>query len=120
MMNLTVDYPRMQEINLSYNHLTGSIPDSIFGSENVGPFDPTDNLQVFDLRYNQISGDFPERVLRAATLVSLLLGGNNMTGTISSNMTEFLTSIKYCDLSANDWSCPLPTGVDTACQAVCK
>jgi hypothetical protein len=120
MMNLTVSYPRMQEIDLSYNHITGPIPDSLFGPEHIGPFAPTNNLQVLNLRYNAITGDVPTRVTRAATLKSFLVGGNNMTGVVDKSLSSFLDSRKYCDMSGNTWTCPLPDGVADKCQAVCK
>merc|ERR1711939_314820 len=96
MMNLTVNYPPMQQIDLSYNKITGPIPETLFGPEKLDPFAPTDNLQVFNLRYNAITGNIPERISRAATMVSILFGGNNMTGTIDKALGPFLTSRKYC------------------------
>merc|ERR1711865_70872 len=120
MMNMTVDYPRMQQIDLSYNMLTGIIPDSMFGPEHLGPFAPADNLMVLNLRYNHLSGDIPARISRAVSMESILLGGNNMTGTIDKSLGPWLTKSKYCDLAGNDWACPLPDGVAAHCQAVCK
>merc|ERR1712196_688554 len=120
MMNLTVAHPPMQEIDLSYNQLSGAIPETLFGPENPGPFAPTDNLKVFNLRYNAISGGIPARIIHASTMISILLGGNNMTGVIDGALDSWLTSRKYCDLSGNSWSCPLPKGVGAKCQAVCK
>merc|ERR1712072_435097 len=106
MMNLTVAYLPMQEIDLSYNQLSGEIPETLFGPEKVKPFAPSDNLKVFNLRNNAISGIIPTRVTHAATMISLLLGGNNMTGVIDDSLDSFLTSRKYCDLSGNTWTCP--------------
>jgi len=57
MMNLTVSYPPTQEIDLSYNQITGVIPETLFGPEKIDPFAPTVNLQVFNLRYNALSGE---------------------------------------------------------------
>lgn len=120
MFNLTVPYPPIQEVDLSYNKLSGPIPETLFGPEKLGPFAPVDGLKVFNLRYNAITGDIPTRVTRAAAMVSFLTGGNNMTGSIDSDLGLWLTSRKYCDLSGNTWACPLPSGVADKCQAVCK
>merc|ERR1711988_1770342 len=116
MINLTVAYPSLQEIDLSYNQISGSIPETIFGPEKVSPFDPSDPLKVLNLRYNQVSGQIPSRITRAAKMLSILLGGNNMTGTIASDLGPLLTARKYCDLTGNAWSCPLPDGVADKCQ----
>jgi len=120
MMNLTEAYPKMQEIDLSYNSISGPIPDTIFGPEKLPPFFPKASLKVFNLRYNAITGDIPTRIVHTQSMVSLLLGGNNMTGAVDSSLQDFLTHRKYCDLSGNDWTCPLPDGVAAACGAVCK
>jgi len=120
MMNLTVQYPPMQEIDLSYNKLSGPVPETIFGPEKLDPFAPTDSLKVFNLRYNAFTGDLPTRMSRASILISALFGGNNMTGVISADTGKFLVSRKYCDLSGNTWTCPLPAGVADKCQAICK
>ena len=120
MMNLTANYPPTQEIDLSYNQLTGTIPETLFGPATVAPFAPTINLKVFNLRYNAITGGIPTRVARAASLVSFLIGGNNMTGVVDKGLGPFLDARKYCDMSGNHWGCPLPTGVAAKCQAVCQ
>jgi|ERR1711934_244377 len=119
-MNLTEPYPAMQEIDLSYNQITGPIPETVFGPEKLGPWAPNDNLKVLNLRSNALTGDIPSRMTRADRMVSMLLGGNNMTGTIDDSLGSFLTSRKYCDLSGSVWTCPLPSGVADACQAICK
>ena len=120
MMNLTASYPPTQEIDLSYNRLTGVIPETLFGPAKVAPFAPTVNLKVFNLRYNSITGAIPSRVTRAESLISFLVGGNNMTGAVPKSLGPFLDARKYCDLAGNHWSCPLPEGVADKCQAVCK
>jgi len=122
-MNLNsteVPYPPMQELDFSYNKLSGDIPESMWGPEHRDPFANDIGLKVFNLRYNAITGNFPSRMPRAVKLVSALFGGNNMTGVISDDEGSFLTSRKYCDLSGNTWTCPLPNGVAEKCQAICK
>merc|ERR1711934_430938 len=122
MMNLTETDPNpdVQEIDLSYNQLTGPIPETIFGPEKLPIFAPADSLKVFNLRYNKITGSIPSRIVRAESMVSVLLGGNNMPGVVDSDLGDFLSSRKYCDLSGNVWACPLPDGVADKCQAVCE
>merc|ERR1719230_164803 len=119
-MNLTVDYPSMQEIDLSYNQISGPIPESFFGPAKLDPFAPADALKVLNLRYNQITGGIPEHITRAQRMISILLTGNNMTEVIPESLGTFLSSRKYCDLSGNSWTCPLPSSVADKCQAVCK
>ena len=95
--------------------------DEVSGGATVTPpFAPTVNLKVFNLRYNAITGDVPTRVTRAASLVSFLVGGNNMTGVVDTTLGPFLDARKYCDMAGNQWKCPLPEGVAAKCQAVCK
>jgi len=119
-MNLTVNWPPLQELDLSYNQISGDVPESMFGPEHQDPFAPDNNLKVLNLRYNAVTGPLPSRMLRAAKMVSALFGGNNMTGVISDEEGAFLTARKYCDLSGNTWTCPLPKGVAEKCQAICK
>jgi hypothetical protein len=120
MMNLEVQFPPMQEIDLSYNMLTGTIPDTLFGPEKPGTFAPSVNLKVLNLRYNSLTGNIPSRITRDNIMVSMLVGGNKMSGTVDPVVGKWLSQRKYCDLSGNQWKCPLPAGVADKCQAACK
>merc|ERR1711977_294752 len=120
MMNLEVRFPPMQEIDLSYNMLTGTIPDTLFGPEKPGTFAPSVNLKVLNLRYNSLTGNIPSRITRDNIMVSMLVGGNKMSGTVDPVVGKWLSQRKYCDLSGNQWKCPLPAGVADKRQAACK
>jgi hypothetical protein len=120
MINLKVAYPPMQEIDLSYNQLTGEIPATLFGPENPAPFAPVISLKVFNLRYNMLSGSLPETMKNDQVLVSMLVGGNRMNGVISPALGSYLSQRKYCDMSGNAWTCPMPSNAAKSCQAICK
>lgn len=45
-----------------------------------------------------------------------LLEGNQFTGTVPSSMLSWFKKLKYCQLGTNDWTCPLPSGVEDLCH----
>jgi protein brassinosteroid insensitive 1 len=119
-MNVTYPYPTWGEINLSYNQLTGSIPNTWFGPKNPSPFDPILGLQVLNLGYNKLTGVMPYKLDNMHLLTTLLLDYNDMSGVLPSGLlSTWLGSRKYCNIAGNNFTCPLPAGVDKACQAVC-
>lgn len=110
-------------LNLSHNHLTGSLV-----GEAEGPL--FENLKVLDLSYNQLSGELPGfsfaydlQVLKLSNnrftgfipsvllkgdsllLTDLDLSGNNLSGPVSMIMS---TNLKMLNLSANGLTGELP------------
>ena len=119
-MNVTYPYPTWGEINLSYNQLTGAIPNTWFGPKNPTPFDPILGLQVLNLGYNKLTGVMPYKLDNMHLLTTLLLDYNDMSGVLPSGLlSTWLGSRKYCNIAGNNFTCPLPAGVDKACKAVC-
>lgn len=99
LMNLTVDYPTLQDVQLQYNRLEGTIPDALFGPANLPIFHPKVPLQKLNLEYNAITGSIPDRIVRSESMTTLLLAGNHMKGNVSERVDEFLQILKYCDLT---------------------
>merc|ERR1711934_532737 len=118
--NFTYPYPNLQEIQLQYNNITGTIPESMFGPSTEPVFHPAHVLKVLDISYNSITGEIPARLAREQKLVSFLIGGDALSGSVDETVGALLSHIKYCDMSANTFKCPLPSGLDTNCKAVCK
>ena len=82
---------RVIRIELPDNHLTGQLP---LGLEDL------DELEVLDLRWNNIWGSIPESFGEIASLESLLLSGNELSGEIPWSVGSIQT-LKRLDLSNN-------------------
>ena len=118
--NFSVTYPNLAEIQLQYNQLSGGIPESMFGPVTEPPFSPEHVLKVLDVSYNKLTGALPTRMARETRLVSFLVAGNALTGTVDKDTGALLAQIKYCDMTGIKFDCPMPAGVQTNCKAVCK
>jgi len=118
--NFSVTYPNLAEIQLQYNQLSGGIPESMFGPATEPPFSPEHVLKVLDISYNKLTGALPTRMARETRLVSFLVAGNALTGTVDKDTGALLAQIKYCDMTGIKFDCPMPAGVQTNCKAVCK
>ncbi|WOL15655.1 hypothetical protein Cni_G24436 [Canna indica] len=64
-------------------------------------------VSVINLPNFQLTGKISPSLANLHSLVDVILGGNNLTGTIPANMTA-LTSIKLLNLSSNNISPPVP------------
>uniref|UniRef100_A0A1D1ZAH2 non-specific serine/threonine protein kinase n=1 Tax=Anthurium amnicola TaxID=1678845 RepID=A0A1D1ZAH2_9ARAE len=75
----------LQVFNLGHNQLTGPIPDTFGGLKSVG---------VLDLSHNHLSGTIPAALGSLSFLVDLDVSNNNLTGAIplSGQLTTFLPS----------------------------
>ncbi|KAL5856780.1 hypothetical protein ACOSQ3_004238 [Xanthoceras sorbifolium] len=78
-------------VDLSRNHLTGEIPSTMRGLQ---------NLQNLSLRYNSLQGSIPESFGRLISLEFLDLSNNNLSGVIPKSL-EALSYLKYHNLSFN-------------------
>ena len=96
---------------LSFNNLTGPMPASV-GS--------LSELEDFDVEYNSMTGQLPRSILNLTGLVEIGLGGNQFDGELPSGMCG-LPALRgpACDLSHNNFSCPLPACARDNCKAVC-
>ena len=107
------------ELNLSYNQLTGTIPQHIFNN----------NFRYVDLSFNDLSGVIPEG-LHLSSFQVLNLSNNNLTGEIpfnipvvGANLIDFsnnnlsgtipptFNEITYLDLSHNNLSGTIPSEI---------
>ncbi|HYK87445.1 MAG TPA: leucine-rich repeat domain-containing protein [Acidobacteriota bacterium] len=89
----------LQELNLSGNQLSGPIPAAL---------DNLTNLQHLDLSGNQLSGLIPSRVGLRANLLFLNLSANELSGSIPSSLDIF-ANLQELYLSANQLSGPIPS-----------
>ena len=48
-----------------------------------------------------------------------MLGYNQLTS-IPASIVDWLEGRHYCDLSGNDWACPVAAGVSENCKAYCQ
>ncbi|KAI7733195.1 hypothetical protein M8C21_022347 [Ambrosia artemisiifolia] len=87
-------------LDLSYNKLTGSIPES-YGSLSY--------LQVLNLGYNNLMGDIPYSVGNLKTALLLDLSHNSLTGFIPGSLVS-LSFLNDFDVSNNKLTGPIPSG----------
>jgi hypothetical protein len=87
-------------IDLSYNQLTGGIP------EGIASLDALINL---NLSWNRLSGNIPDNLGAMQSLESLDLSMNMLSGGIPSSLSD-LASLSYMDLSDNNLAGRIPTG----------
>ncbi|KAG4907122.1 receptor-like protein EIX2 [Glycine soja] len=99
-----LDYTRnlrlVVNMDLSNNHLSGSIPEGIT---------LLSALQGLNLSYNHLSGHIPKRIGDMKSLESLDLSHDQLSGTISDSMSS-LSSLSHLNLSYNNLSGPIPKG----------
>ncbi|RAL48062.1 hypothetical protein DM860_017853 [Cuscuta australis] len=86
----------LKELNLDYNDLTGSLPESLATS-----------MQVLSMADNNLAGVIPPTIARLTNLVTLKLGLNHLSGPIPLSITS-LTSLTTLDLSLNQLSGEIP------------
>ncbi len=86
------------ELDLSWNELSGPVPQEI---ENLT------NLEVLWLSDNQLTGSIPHEIENLTNLVSLGLSDNQLTGSIPSEM-ESLTNLIFGYLYDNQLSGIIP------------
>ncbi|KAG6408866.1 hypothetical protein SASPL_131892 [Salvia splendens] len=83
--------PKLQDLRLSFNRLTGSIDPHIF---------TLPSLKVLYLNDNRLSGELGEFSSSSSVLEKVYLNGNNLSGGIPTSMSE-ITSLTYLSLASN-------------------
>ncbi|KHN36923.1 Putative leucine-rich repeat receptor-like serine/threonine-protein kinase [Glycine soja] len=92
-----IELPYLQEIELSRNYLSGTIPRQ-WGSS---------NLQKISLLGNRITGPIPKELGKLTNLTRLILEFNQLSGKLPSELGN-LVLIKQLHLSSNNFTGPLP------------
>nr|CAB3481937.1 unnamed protein product [Digitaria exilis] len=95
---------QLRYLSLTYNSLSGAIPESI-------AFLP--KLTVLLLGDNMLSGPMPPAMFNMSALQFLSTALNNLSGTIPGNGNEnfSLPMLEYISLSNNGFSGPIPAGL---------
>uniref|UniRef100_A0A6N2KTH8 Protein kinase domain-containing protein n=1 Tax=Salix viminalis TaxID=40686 RepID=A0A6N2KTH8_SALVM len=89
------NYSQLEELDLSYNHLSGAIPEKLAG-----------NLIELNVSENKLSGKIPSSIESCVMLEDLNLNGNFFEGTIPS--FKKLRSIRVLNLAHNNLSGQIP------------
>ena len=95
---LTALQQTLEYIDMSGNHLTGSIRPDLY----------LPNLQHLNLQHNQITGSLPASLFGAASLKLVALEGNRFSGSIPS--LDNLTELNVFSVSYNQLTGALPQG----------
>ncbi|KAL6646570.1 hypothetical protein ACP70R_018178 [Stipagrostis hirtigluma subsp. patula] len=90
----------MVSIDLSFNHLSGGIP------EQIASLDALVNL---NLSWNHFTGEIPNQIGTMKSLESLDLSKNMLSGEIPSSLSD-LSYLSYLDLSDNNLTGRIPSG----------
>ncbi|XP_066334098.1 receptor-like protein EIX2 [Miscanthus floridulus] len=90
----------MTVIDLSFNSITGEIPEEIA---------TLDGLLNLNLSKNHFSGNVPSKIGAMQSLESLDLSGNKLSGEIPASLST-LTFLSYLDLSYNNLTGAIPSG----------
>ncbi|KAM7263200.1 hypothetical protein ACFE04_000883 [Oxalis oulophora] len=86
-------------LRISYNAITGSVPDFLSGME---------KLTFVDLSFNKLSGSIPSSLSKLVNLGYLRLDRNMLTGSIPDSIGEFKQTDFYLELSHNQLSGQVP------------
>uniref|UniRef100_A0A7S0TB28 Leucine-rich repeat-containing N-terminal plant-type domain-containing protein n=1 Tax=Pseudo-nitzschia delicatissima TaxID=44447 RepID=A0A7S0TB28_9STRA len=118
-------FPRLRVLDMSFNELTGSLPDSfarfndlqalelhinsLTGEIPASYFENLLSLQLLNLGDNLLSGVLDTRIGRLAELRGLHLLRNNFEGTIPSEIGKINAMITHFRIDGNEFSGQLPT-----------
>uniref|UniRef100_A0A2N9G820 Uncharacterized protein n=1 Tax=Fagus sylvatica TaxID=28930 RepID=A0A2N9G820_FAGSY len=124
--NISDLMPELNTLDLSENHLNGTIPLSIMKLNNLeGLFlrsnqlsgelphhwNESQTLQVVDISYNNLSGKIPSSMGFLSSLYVLVLSNNNLHGEIPSSLQN--CSFESIDLGGNHLSGNLPLWIQS-------
>ena len=119
---VTCDQGKVIRLDLSWNDLTGSIPEqlgqltnlqslNLLGNQLTGPIPEQlgqlTNLQTLYLNGSQLSGPIPEQLGQLTNLQSLYLGNSQLSGPIPEQLGQ-LTNLQRLYLGSNQLSGPIP------------
>lgn len=99
--SLISSWPRMIELDLSFNQLDGPLPSNLWSMENV---------EVIDLHGNGFIGSIPDVTTVHPNLFFLALHDNALDFAIPSTIINF-PNLAHLDLSKNNLILPFPAGM---------
>jgi Leucine-rich repeat (LRR) protein len=118
------------EVNVSFNRLEGTIP--LFGPQlmilNLANNSFTEGLMhlntpymdTLQLQFNKFTGEFDVPPSSVTFIRELVLTGNSFTSIPSALNNLRLGHLNHCDVSLNNFSCPLPDWMVEKCHGTCK
>ncbi|KAK6150543.1 hypothetical protein DH2020_015475 [Rehmannia glutinosa] len=90
------------ELDLSFNNLTGTLPESLAACS---------GLELLDISANNFSGELPVEIfLKLSNLKTLVLSFNNFVGGLPDSLSK-LVSLETLDVSSNNLSGLVPAGL---------
>ncbi|KAK4394131.1 Systemin receptor [Sesamum angolense] len=90
------------ELDLSFNNLTGSLPETLASCS---------ALELFDISVNNFSGELPvDTLLNLSNLKTLRLSFNSFVGGLSDSLSK-LVALETLDVSSNNISGLIPSGL---------
>jgi len=95
------NHPRLVQIDISDNFLTGSLPNHLFDASRMP------QLELVDVHNNFLTGLLPEVLVTNDSMILLTLQGNAFVGEIPQSWTK-LRRLFHLDLSRNFLDGPLP------------
>ncbi|KAK9107029.1 hypothetical protein Syun_023040 [Stephania yunnanensis] len=99
-LNFTNNLRLLKSVDLSYNDLSGDIPQEL--TKLVG-------LNILNLSMNHLEGTIPEKIGNLEKLEALDLSQNQLTGPIPQSITS-LSFLNHLNLSFNDLKGRIPSG----------
>ncbi|VFQ87407.1 unnamed protein product [Cuscuta campestris] len=103
--------PQLQCLVLSHNRLTGHIPSNenpkYFRQDTISDSTYVHHRGVFDLSFNQLSGEIPEELGSCLVIVDLLLSKNRFSGLIPKSLSQ-LPNLTTLDMSENELRGEIP------------
>ncbi|XP_060186751.1 probable inactive receptor kinase At5g10020 [Lycium barbarum] len=115
-----VNSTTLKVLNISSNHLIGSLPSSIGNCsvvdlsrnmliDNISVIESWEaNLEIIDLSSNRLTGNIPNMTSQFQQLTSLNFGNNSLDGTLPSALATSPRLVKL-DLSTNKLGGPIPS-----------